>query len=137
MSLIFWALLFSILGRIQKLELGGFIRKSLLSKLFFLLRFRKKDWRPSEGFRKITLFYGFCSIMFMLSAVYFFAKELKTSAGTPAESRNLNDVCAILIFDNHDLWHFLSAAGLFYLFMFILTLEDYNRHIPRYKIPVF
>ena len=75
--------------------------------------------------------------MFMLSAVYFFAKELKTSAGTPAESRNLNDVCAILIFDNHDLWHFLSAAGLFYLFMFILTLEDYNRHIPRYKIPVF
>ena len=83
------------------------------------------------------MIYGLLSVASMLAAVYFFLKELKTSAGTPAESRNLNDYCAVGIFDNHDLWHFLSAGGLFYLFMFILTLEDYNRTQERYKIPVF
>ena len=66
------------------------------------------------------------SLGFMLGACYFFAKELKTSAGTPAESRNKNADCALLIFDNHDIWHFLSAAGLYQHFMFLLTLEDYN-----------
>jgi len=101
------------------------------------LRLRRDNWYPSEGIRKITIMYGLLSMVFMAGAVTFFIKELKTSAGTPAESRNLNDGCFFLIFDNHDMWHFLSASGLFYLFMFILTLEDYNQNQPRNKIPVF
>ena len=79
------------------------------------------------------------SLTFMGIAVYFFKAELKTSAGSPAESRNLNQGCAVMIFDNHDLWHFLSAAGLHQLFMFLLTLEDYNvcYFKDRRKISVF
>ena len=75
------------------------------------LRLRRDNWYPSEGIRKITIMYGLLSMVFMAGAVTFFIKELKTSAGTPAESRNLNDGCFFLIFDNHDMWHFLSASG--------------------------
>eukprot|EP00092_Neocalanus_flemingeri_P010561 GFUD01011377.1.p1 GENE.GFUD01011377.1~~GFUD01011377.1.p1 ORF type:complete len:900 (-),score=228.82 GFUD01011377.1:79-2778(-) len=107
----------------------------LSNKIYY--RFRTNNWKPSEGLRILTCLYGVASLLFMAGAVFFFLKELKTSAGTPAESRNLNDSCYMLIFDNHDMWHFLSAAGLFYLFMFILTIEDYNMPQPRNTIPVF
>jgi len=99
------------------------------------LRLRKKNWRENEGIRVITLIYLNMSFVFMLGACYFFIKALKTSAGTPAESRNLNEDCTLLIFDNHDMWHFLSAAGLYQHFMFLLTLEDYNiRHMKKRKL---
>ena len=100
-------------------------------------RLRPQEWKQSEGFRPITVIYIVLSMVFMLGACYFFAKELKSSSGTAAESRNLNDVCFMMIFDNHDIWHFLSAAGLFFMFMFILTIEDYNKAKPRHLIPVF
>lgn len=90
------------------------------------LRLRRTNWRENEGIRPITLIYLLMSLVFMAGACYFFIKELKTSAGTPAESRNKNDECVLLIFDNHDMWHFLSAAGLYQHLMFVLTLEDYN-----------
>jgi hypothetical protein len=34
----------------------------------------------------------------------------------------MNEPCYIGIFDAHDMWHFLSALGIFFAFMFILTL---------------
>merc|ERR1719500_60345 len=104
-------------------------------KLYY--RLRCTNWQKSEGFRLITMLYFLLMMVLGCGAVFFFLKELKTSAGTAAESRNLNDKCFMLIFDNHDMWHFFSAAGLFFLFMFILTIEDYNKEKPRNRIPVF
>ena len=104
-------------------------------KLYY--RLRCTNWQKSEGFRLITMLYFLLMMILGGGAVVFFLKELKTSAGTAAESRNLNDKCFMLIFDNHDMWHFFSAAGLFFLFMFILTIEDYNKEKPRNRIPVF
>ena len=104
-------------------------------KLYY--RLKRTAWEQEEGFRPITTVYLLLSLGFMAGAAIFFKAELKTSAGTAAESRNLNEACYVSIFDNHDLWHFLSAAGLFFLFMFILTLEDYNKARRREKIRVF
>ncbi len=36
------------------------------------------------------------------------------------------------IFDAHDLWHFLSALGIFFMFMFILTLGKRLKHSQHY-----
>ncbi|CAB4061961.1 unnamed protein product [Lepeophtheirus salmonis] len=69
--------------------------------------------------------------------ISFFVMELKDSAKSPAESREMNKPCLASFFDNHDLWHFLSAAGLFFHFMMILTLEDENLETPWQEIPVF
>ena len=39
--------------------------------------------------------------------------------------RKLNRECFFLnFFDKHDIWHFLSGAGLFFAFMSILTIDD-------------
>lgn len=84
---------------------------------------------------------------------------------TPAQSRNFNQPCRIMNFyDNHDIWHFLSAFSMFSSFMVsivsllqgytsilwmckiivcltspqtLLTLDDDLVHVPRSKIHVF
>lgn len=40
-------------------------------------------------------------------------------------------------YDNHDIWHFLSAASLFLSFMVLLTLDDDVANKPKTTIPVF
>ena len=37
----------------------------------------------------------------------------------------------------HDLWHFFGGAGLFFIFMFILTIDEDIRYKERDKIAVF
>ena len=42
---------------------------------------------------------------------------------TPAESRELNKECTLLgFYDNHDIWHFLSAVGMFFSFLVSLVI---------------
>ena len=38
---------------------------------------------------------------------------------------------------SHDLWHFSGGAGLFFIFMFILTIDEDIRYKERSKIAVF
>ena len=47
-----------------------------------------------------------------------------------------NDILITFIF-SHDLWHFYGGAGLFFIFMFILTIDEDIRRSPREKIAVF
>ena len=96
----------------------------VITKLFF--RLRTDNWRENEGIRPICFLYLIMSFVFLGIAGYFFGKELKTTAETASQSRNLNADCSFMMFDNHDLWHFFSAAGLYQHFMFLLTLEDCN-----------
>ena len=112
-----------------------YVATYILHKLYY--RFRTHDWRLGESFRRTTMLYGAASLLLMAGAGFFFIKELKSASKSAAGSRNLNKGCAISIFDNHDLWHFLSAGGLFYGFMFILTIEDHNMSVSRNNIPVF
>lgn len=51
---------------------------------------------------------------------------------TPAESRELNKDCIVLgFYDNHDIWHFLSACAMF--FTFIVS----NMHVYIYYTVLF
>jgi hypothetical protein len=52
-------------------------------------------------------------------------------------TRNKNADCIIGIFDEHDLWHLTSAFTMFFVFMFLLTLEDDNIFTPRDQLPIF
>ena len=93
--------------------------------------------RKAESINLLCWFYLICAVAFLFLGCFFFAKELKSSALSPAGSRDLNDKCAMLIFDNHDLWHFLSATGLFFTFMMVLTIEDNNMKTSWDQIRVF
>ena len=74
----------------------------------------------------------------MIAAMYFFLNKSTTWVLSPAQSKHYNQECKLLNFyDNHDIWHFLSAISLFFSFMILLTLDDDLHDVKRDKIPVF
>lgn len=86
------------------------------------------------------------SVLFMLMGLvvlvpalilFVFYNPYNTSASA-ALSRAENAGCFSMgFFDAHDVWHFLSAAALFFILMGLLTLDDDLMHTPRNQIPVF
>jgi predicted membrane channel-forming protein YqfA (hemolysin III family) len=83
-------------------------------------------------------FFAIMALTFGIVAINFYTMRSANRNLTPAESRNLNSNCTLLDFyDNHDLWHFFSAAGIFMAFMALLTVDDDLLHVPRDKIDVF
>ena len=77
-----------------------------------------------------------CIICLGVGFKYFTASQ-KDKSKSPSMSRNLNEECTIWFFDNHDIWHFASAFGIFFAFMALLTMEDNNTMVPWNEIPVF
>ena len=72
-----------------------------------------------------------------IPALNYFNSKQKTTMVSPSVSRDMNEECTIGIFDKHDLWHFLSAAGLFLNFLFLLVIDDGIMDRPRNEIPIF
>ena len=73
-----------------------------------------------------------------IPALYLFVSHKTNSMLSPAASRNLNEECIVGdLYDVHDVWHFLSAAGLFLCYTLLIILDDGIAHIPRNKIVVF
>ncbi|CAN9511081.1 unnamed protein product [Ophioblennius macclurei] len=71
-------------------------------------------------------------------ALYFFFQGLSTWQKTPAESREHNRDCILLLFfDDHDIWHFLSSIAMFGSFLVLLTMDDDLDTVQRDKIYVF
>ena len=71
-------------------------------------------------------------------ALYHLGANEKNTHLTAAQSRQGNADCLWGdLFDAHDIWHFFSAGGLFFAFIFLLILDDGIAHMPRSKIPVF
>lgn len=73
-----------------------------------------------------------------IAALIFFLSNLTSWQKSPARSREGNKDCILLgFYDNHDVWHFLSACALFFSFLGLLTLDDDLLRTPRHSIPVF
>ena len=73
-----------------------------------------------------------------IPALYFFKETDKSTSVTPAQSRNLNVECIWGdLYDHHDIWHFFSAAGLFFSFILLLVFDDGIDHVPRNRIFIF
>ena len=88
--------------------------------------------------RAPPIVYSLLAMICWIPALYFF-KTIKSSSNlTPAESRNLNEECAVLdLYDNHDIWHIFSAGGLFFSYMLLLTLDDGLFYTRRDTIHIF
>jgi hypothetical protein len=91
-----------------------------------------------ERVNKLSLFFLLISVLCAASAMYFFLHKSISWSNTPAQSRQFNQECKLLRFyDFHDIWHFLSAIGMFFTFMVLLTLDDDLSHTHRTRIVVF
>ncbi|XP_073660321.1 SID1 transmembrane family member 1 [Tursiops truncatus] len=114
--------------------LGIFICNLLLYLTFYVIM----KLRSSEKILLIPLFCIVATAAVWAAALYFFFQNLSSWEGTPAESREKNRECILLdFFDDHDIWHFLSATALFFSFLVLLTLDDDLDVVRRDQIPVF
>lgn len=65
------------------------------------------------------------------SALYFFTLDVNNKLLTPEESKELNKPCVLFDYwDYHDIWHILSATGLF-IFMLIVLYLDGNKDLSQ------
>ncbi|XP_012642986.2 SID1 transmembrane family member 1 isoform X2 [Microcebus murinus] len=114
--------------------LGIFICNLLLYLAFYIIM----KLRSSEKVLLVPLFCIVATAVVWAAALYFFFQNLSSWEGTPAESREKNRECVLLdFFDDHDIWHFLSATALFFSFLVLLTLDDDLDVVRRDQIPVF
>uniref|UniRef100_A0A8C3XLJ5 SID1 transmembrane family member 1 n=1 Tax=Chelydra serpentina TaxID=8475 RepID=A0A8C3XLJ5_CHESE len=99
--------------------LGIFICNLLLYLAFYIIM----KLRSSEKLLPIPLFCIVATAVVWAAALYFFFQNLSSWEETPAESREKNRPCVLLgFFDDHDVWHFLSAAALFFSFLVTVAL---------------
>lgn len=114
--------------------LGIFIGNLLLYLAFYIIM----KLRSAEKVLPIPLFCIVATAVMWVASLYFFFQNLSSWEETPAKSREKNRECVLLdFFDEHDIWHFLSATALFFSFLVLLTLDDDLDVVPRDKIPVF
>ncbi|KAL6038569.1 hypothetical protein STEG23_023228 [Scotinomys teguina] len=94
--------------------LGIFICNLLLYLAFYIIM----KLRSSEKVLLLPLFCIVATAVVWAAALYFFFQNLSSWEGSPAESREKNRECVLLdFFDDHDIWHFLSATALFFSFL--------------------
>ena len=86
----------------------------------------------------IALILLLITIACWIPGLYFFNIKNKATSLTAAQSRNQNKECILgKLYDHHDVWHFFSAAGLFFNFVLLLFLDDGIDHVPRDTIYIF
>ena len=86
---------------------------------------------------KIWLWLVIDLIIFALSLVYFINTSYNIFL-SPAESKALNKPCIVLeYFDYHDIWHMLSATGLFIFMNIIYFLDSHIDGIIGNNINIF
>ena len=115
------------------LNMASYVLYYLLNKYYHVVK--NKKYTESLSWR-CWMYMVLCLINLGIG-FYFFTTNQKDKTLSPSMSRNLNQECTIWLFDNHDIWHFASAFGIFFAFMALLTMEDNNTSVEWTKIPVF
>ena len=99
--------------------------------------YAKKHKNKNETLTWTCWVYFILGLVLAITGHYFFRQMERDSRKSPAESRDLNKECSLWIFDYHDVWHFTSSLGLFFVLMAVLTIEDNNNNTKWNDIHVF
>ncbi|XP_071957850.1 SID1 transmembrane family member 1-like isoform X2 [Antedon mediterranea] len=114
--------------------LAIFIVNLLLYLMFYIIM----KIRCKERIIPVAIIFLVCTGIIWIFALYFFSLGLTQWQKTPAQSREGNEECILMgFYDGHDIWHFLSAAAMFFSFMLVLVLDDDLDNKPRTEIQVF
>ncbi|XP_014789926.1 SID1 transmembrane family member 1 isoform X1 [Octopus bimaculoides] len=131
---------FAVYGAVKKpSDFASYLLAIFIGNLLFYLFFYLiMKLRSKETIKIWTRFYILMTGILWAFALYFFLNHLTSWQLSPAMSRDKNRACILLgFFDEHDIWHFLSATSMFFSFMILLTLDDDLQLIRRDRIPVF
>nr|XP_035963069.1 SID1 transmembrane family member 1 isoform X3 [Halichoerus grypus] len=101
--------------------LGIFICNLLLYLAFYIIM----KLRSSEKLLPTPLLCIVATVVMWATSLYFFFQKPSSWEDTPAESRERNRECILLdFFDDHDIWHFLSATALFFSFLRLFQIKS-------------
>eukprot|EP00047_Mylnosiga_fluctuans_P007963 m.256361 g.256361 ORF g.256361 m.256361 type:complete len:837 (-) comp20124_c0_seq1:184-2694(-) len=115
--------------------LGVIILNFLIYLVYYFLM---KVLYAKERLKPLPVAFLIISLCFWGPALYYFTRGLTSWTDTPAVSREGNAPCMLLDFyDSHDVWHMLSAGGLFFGCLSLLLLDDDLVHVERWRIAVF
>ena len=115
----------------------------ILNQLFYMayywfMKLINKELCNRPFVALFSIFLTLASGVFFLLALVFFFNSVTNWQFSPSGSRFINEECVFLgFFDSHDIWHVLSAFGLFFNFLAITTIDDNISEIPKNKIHVF
>jgi len=130
---------FILLGGIKQPEVSTYLLLVFIGNLmvyfsyYVTMKLVKKEKIPP-----IAYFISVLTIACWIPGIWLFTQKVKSTNLTPAESRNLNVECILGdLYDHHDIWHFFSAAGLFFSFILLLVFDDGIDHVPRNRILIF
>eukprot|EP00058_Branchiostoma_floridae_P011692 XP_002597180.1 hypothetical protein BRAFLDRAFT_66308 [Branchiostoma floridae] len=137
-NIINWSLaLFGAVGQpddFASFMLAIFIINFLLYFVFYIVM----KLRSGERILWVTVGLIIITLICWTLALSFFFKGVTTWEKTPAQSRLDNKACVLMgFYDDHDIWHFMSAISMFCSFLVLLMLDDDLDYTPRDKIPVF
>ncbi|XP_017777403.1 PREDICTED: SID1 transmembrane family member 1-like [Nicrophorus vespilloides] len=114
--------------------LAIFMMNTLLYFIFYIVM----KLCHKERINLLAVLFLLISLACAGAAMYCFLNKSISWAESPAESRRYNQDCLFMRFyDYHDVWHFLSAVGMFFIFMVVLLLDDDLSHTHRTRIHVF
>ncbi|EGD74709.1 Msid2 [Salpingoeca rosetta] len=115
-----------------------FLGLAIINYLIYFCYYVTMKLRHGERLTRLPVLVFVASLALWGAALYFFNDRASSFYLTPAASRDLNKECILFRFyDTHDLWHMLSAYGLFLNAIVLLSLDDDLRATPRARIPVF
>eukprot|EP01119_Soliformovum_irregulare_P014574 TRINITY_DN3989_c0_g1_i1.p1 TRINITY_DN3989_c0_g1~~TRINITY_DN3989_c0_g1_i1.p1 ORF type:complete len:383 (+),score=72.15 TRINITY_DN3989_c0_g1_i1:324-1472(+) len=110
----------------------------VLDDFIYLIYYMIMKYRRGERVQIRAWIFLVSAIAFWGVASYYYDIAITNKFLTPAESKALNRPCVLFeYFDDHDIWHFLSSVGLFFLFLFLRFLDTDLDNYEREKITVF
>jgi len=106
----------------------------MLYLFFYLIMKVRKD-----GKRNLLVWaYALITLVLAIFSLYFLSRYRTNQELSAAQSRDLNEECVLLgFYDSGDIWHFLSALGLFFSSVTLLVIDDDMNDAPRHHIFVF
>ena len=114
--------------------LMGLLFTLTTNTLFFIALYFALKLIYREHITKITYVCMLLTILAWVPALIYFNTKVKNDEDSPAMSREMNRKCLSWtgkFYDEHDVWHFFGAVGLFMNLMILITLDDGLRCKPK------
>ena len=121
-----------IYGGINKPDFTMWMLSLFLTNMSIYFMYYLINKKIHKEYISITLWISLVIDLILFGlALYFFTLDVNNKLLTPEESKELNKPCVLFDYwDYHDIWHILSATGLF-IFMLIVLYLDGNKDLSQ------
>ena len=115
-----------------------FLSLFIINMLFYFIYYLIQKVLKFEVIKWYIWLMLISDIIILGTALLFFEHGVSDKFLPHSESDKFNEPCVLFgYFDTHDIWHFLSAIGLYIFLNIIYFIDDDLKHTPRTAISIF